>query len=317
VIAEGRALGLVRFLVPASPSDAQLALMDAAADQIGLTLANAELAEQTRRQLAATQAMGEVARLAASTGVQTTLEALVARIRELTEADGAIVYLADARGETYSAAAQSLADPSFTADLGRLESPTRRIGHGLIGWVIAAGEAAFVPDVRRDPRLASGRTATRPPEASIIVPMRVQGRTLGCLRLSRISKRRFTESDLWLAQMLADQAALAVQSAQEQERTRVGAPAEAALATVAGAMHEIAIPVEELLRVAKAEDSVDPGELRTQLAAARSAAERIQTAMHVLQVTVDRAVDGTRDKSAALVQAGAGGEPGHDRVDAG
>lgn len=219
VVAEGRALGLIRFLVGGPPGDAQLALMEACASQIALTIANAELAEQMRRQLAASRAIGEASRMAAQGGLGASLSALAQRVRELTHADSALVFLADGGGETYSLAAQSLSDRAQAADVRDDAAPVRPLGSGLAGWVIASGEAAFVPDVRRDPR-AQVRRIQELGGAVIAVPMRVGRGTVGCLRLSMMEKRRFAESDLWLAQTLADEAALAVERAEQVERAR-------------------------------------------------------------------------------------------------
>jgi GAF domain-containing protein len=288
VIAEQRALGLIRFLVGTAPSDAEQALMEAAANQIGLTLANAELAEQTRRQLAATRAMAEVARLGVSAGVQPALSALAARARELTDAEAATVYLLDASGDTFAPAAESLAGSARAPELQRLTAPPRMINRGLVGWVIASGEAAFVPDVRRDPRTRSQRSS-QTAEAVIAVPLRLSGHTKGCLRLSVMGQRRFTESDLWLAQTLADEAALAVQGAEEQEHARAAARTAGALATAAAAGDEMAEPIAELLRVTADVDGAaqDPEQLRQRLQEAHAAAEHICTTLRALNHSPD------------------------------
>jgi GAF domain-containing protein len=289
VVADGRALGLIRFLVPARPSDAELALMEAAASQIGLTLANAKLADETRRQLAATQAIADIARLGARAGVGTALQALVERVGELTAADAALVYLVDPTGESYAAAAESVADPQLAADISRREAPVRRVGTGLVGWVLAAGEAAFVPDVRLDPRAASQRRAARPREATIIVPMKTADRAVGCLRLSVFGKRRFTEADLWLAQTVADQTVLVVQIAEEQERTRASARTAGALSIASAALREIAAPAEEFLQATARAEQVasQPDDLRVELEGARAAARRIAAGVSTLRPAGD------------------------------
>lgn len=282
---EGRALGLIRFLVTDRPTDAQQALMEAAANQIGLVLANAELAEQTRRQLAATQAMGEVARLAANAGMEATLQALADRSRELTDAEDAVVYLVDADRENFGPAAESLAE-SWAADTTRIATtPIRQVGQGLVGWVIASGEAAFVPDVRRDPRTRSTRTSERP-EAVIAVPMRARGETLGCLRLSITGRRRFAEADLWLAQTLADEAALAVQSAQEQQQAREAARIEA-LTGASSVLEELETSVADLLRAA-APNGVELESIaaRQKVKTAHATARRVEKAVRKLRSVV-------------------------------
>jgi GAF domain-containing protein len=255
--------------------------MEAAAGQIGLTLANAELAEQTRRQLAATRAIGEVARLGASGGLETTLDAVVTRVRELTEADAAVVFLTDPDGETFSLAAESLSEEGKVADIARAGTPSRRVGEGLVGWVIAAGEAAFVPDLRRDPRT---RTLHRSiPEAAIAVPMHLSGDTVGCLRLSLLGGRQFTEPDLWLAQTLADEAALAVQHGRDLQRVGDQAREDGARSVADQTLREIGEPLRELLRQTGKVNGSPPTELRARLAAAHAAAQQIEVTTNRLQ----------------------------------
>jgi len=217
VVAEGRGLGLIRFLVPGPPGDPQLALMEAAANQIGLILLNAELADQMARQLAATRAIGGVVRMARATGPQATLEALVEKVRELTDADLAVVYLVDDAEAAFHVAAATVSDAGREAGLGP-RILARGVGRGLIGWVIASGEAAFVPDVRQDPRTRTGR-GPRVSEAVIATPMRTPDRTIGCLRVSVVGGRRFAEPDLWLTQAMADQAALIVPNPPKRARS--------------------------------------------------------------------------------------------------
>jgi GAF domain-containing protein len=280
VLSEGRALGLIRFLVNGSPTDEQQALMEAAAAQIGLTLANAELVEQTRRQLAAIQAMEEVARVAVGSDIQRTLDALVQRVRELTEADAAVVYLIEPDGRNFAGVAESLTTAAQEADLYRVGQASRKIGFGLVGWVIAAGEAAFVPDLRLDPRSTTRRISTQP-EAVIMVPMRLSGRrTIGCLRLSIIGRgRRFIESDLGLAQTLADEAAYAVESKREQDRAQAAAYRTGAEVT-AGKVKSVVPAVLELLEDLR-QDGVSANGHAAQLEEARNSLNQLLADLRV------------------------------------
>jgi len=159
VVAEGRALGLIRFLTSGSPTDQQQALMEAAANQIGLILANARIAEQTARQLAAARTMAEIGQIGIEEGLESMLQALVDRARELTGADVARIYLVDPASNTFRPNAESLSSAGRAKDFGRMASPVREVGSGLVGWVIASGEAAFVPAVRLDPRTRAHRPA--------------------------------------------------------------------------------------------------------------------------------------------------------------
>ncbi|MBM2809986.1 MAG: hypothetical protein HW416_745 [Chloroflexi bacterium] len=275
-IAERRSLGLIRFLVANRPDTAAQALMEAAASQVGLTLANATLAELTRRQLAATRAIGEVARLGASASVQETLDALVGRVRELTVADAALVYLVDPDGATFHAAAESLTFEAKAAQIGRIDGPQRLVGTGMVGWVIASGEAAFIPDLSRDPR-SSSHHLTPAGEASIAVPMWTNGQVIGCLRVAITGGRRFTESDLWLVQTLANEASLALDSVRRQAEARADAHLAGQRSVASAVVEELGEPIA-LLRKAASDKGAEP----LAVGAALTATERMEARLRKL-----------------------------------
>jgi GAF domain-containing protein len=274
VTAEGRALGLIRFLISGPPNDQQQALMEAAANQIGLILANAHFAEQTTRQLAAARAMAEVGQIGLGGDIRGMLQALVDRAQELTAADVVRLYLVDPGADTFRPSAESLSPAGREHNLGRMSSPVREIGSGLVGWVIASGEPAFVPDVRLDPRTRSQRLSQLR-EAVIAVPMRLPDRIIGCLNFSLMRGRRFIESDLWVAQTMADQAAMAVQGAHLHDRGRAGAYDDGFRHGATATTNETQRSLEELLDAA--EDESDPGaeQLRRALKAARRASLQV------------------------------------------
>jgi GAF domain-containing protein len=279
VTAEGRALGLIRFLIANTPTDQQQALMEAAANQIGLILLNAQMAEQTARQLAAARAMAQVAQLGLDGGIEVALQALVDRALDLTAADVARVYVLGPGATTFRPNAEALSPAGRDQGLGRMSSPAREIGSGLIGWVIASGEAAFVPDARLDPRTRSLRLAQLR-EAIIAVPMRLPDRVMGCLVLSVARERRFTEADLWVAQTMADQAAIALQAAEFQEQARAHAYEDGFHMGSAATEHEAQRALDELLDSAEDErDQAGADQLKRAVKAVRRASDRTRTGL--------------------------------------
>jgi GAF domain-containing protein len=273
MVAEGRALGLIRFLIAGPPNDQQQALMEAAANQIGLILANAHFAEQTARQLAAARALAEVGQIGLGGDSAGMLQALVDRAQELSGADVARLYLIDPAGDTFRPSAESLSTTGRKHNMGRMSSPVREIGSGLVGWVIASGEAAFVQDARLDPRTRSHRLAQLR-EAVIAVPMRLPDRIIGCLVLSVTRGRRFTEPDLWVAQTMADQAAIAVQGARLHERGK-GTAYEAGFQLGAAATaNETQRALEDLLESVEDEEEDGADQVERALKVARRAADR-------------------------------------------
>jgi GAF domain-containing protein len=230
VASEGRGLGVIRFLVPAPPTGEQQALMEAAASQIALVIANARLAQQARRHLAASKAIAEITRLGIVEGPTAMLQSVADRARDLTRADDAVIYLI--QDQLIVAAAESVSDEGRARGQGRMPVPPRNLGEGLVGWVIASDEPAFVQDPRRDPRVRSTRQIAGI-EAIIAVPMRSGRDVFGCVRLGVVGRRRFTEDDLWLTKAFGDEAAAAVVIAREHEQALAAAYA-------AGVQHAIA-----------------------------------------------------------------------------
>lgn len=135
--------------------------------------------------------------------------------------DGCAVTLISADGTTLEPAAIDHADPELLArSHGMYETARIRMGEGLAGRVAASGEPIMVQSARpgeleslampehRDAMRGFGVTST------IGVPMRVGGRTIGALTLTRHGDSPpYTEDDLNLAQDLADRAAVGIAQA--------------------------------------------------------------------------------------------------------
>ena len=111
-----------------------------------------------------------------------------------------------------------------------------------------------MPDARLDPRTRSHRVAQLR-EAVIAVPMRLPGRVMGGLVFSVTRGRRFTETDLWVGQTLADQAAVAVQGVQLQDHARARAYEDGFQLGSAATENEVHRALDELLD--SAEDAQD------------------------------------------------------------
>lgn len=89
-----------------------------------------------------------------------------------------------------------------------------RLGEGIAGGVARRGEALLIQDaheVRRVRGDAPERAAEYRNPSAICVPLRHHGEVLGVLNINdRSDGRDFTEADLFVAQVIANQAALAI-----------------------------------------------------------------------------------------------------------
>lgn len=99
-------------------------------------------------------------------------------------------------------------------------SPARlRVGkEGLTGWVAATGEPLLVPDVSKDSRYVSMAGAQT--QSELLAPIKVKGQVLGVLDIQSTERGHFDESDLLMAQSLADQTAVALENARLYQQAR-------------------------------------------------------------------------------------------------
>jgi signal transduction histidine kinase len=93
-----------------------------------------------------------------------------------------------------------------------------RVGESVAGRVLATGRPLLLSDVDAD-RFLNFVPKSRPISSSLVVPLRVQGRSIGVLSLATSrATPGFTEEDLRVAQLFADQTGGLIHRARLHER---------------------------------------------------------------------------------------------------
>ncbi|HEY7701651.1 MAG TPA: diguanylate cyclase, partial [Candidatus Limnocylindrales bacterium] len=102
-------------------------------------------------------------------------------------------------------------------------------GAGLTGWVIDRGEAVLANDAHLDERTVQVPNTPFEPESMMVVPLLVNGETIGTLNVGRIGEAdaHFTENEFELTKLFAGQASIALQNAQTHREVRVRAEQDA------------------------------------------------------------------------------------------
>jgi len=98
-----------------------------------------------------------------------------------------------------------------------------KVGEGIAGWVVEHGEPLLVPNAQEDPRFRRdiSEQIEFPTRSILCVPLKVGPKTIGAIEvINSIGRESFDEHDLRRLSMLAQQAALAVQNAQQFESLR-------------------------------------------------------------------------------------------------
>lgn len=158
------------------------------------------------------EAIGAVAsQLTRLTTVDSITAALCVETRRVIPYDNIRVHLVDADGRTLDPVAFRSHDEAYsgeTADGLRLA-----MGEGLTGLVAQTGRPLLLSDVARDPRGVDVPGTPKVDESMILVPLRQEARVVGVIGLVRLGLGMFSEDDLRLASVLADQVAVAIENA--------------------------------------------------------------------------------------------------------
>jgi len=89
----------------------------------------------------------------------------------------------------------------------------------IVGWVAQAGEPILANDVSEDPRYRAVE-ALKDTKSELAVPVRLGGKVLGVLDIESREGDAFGEADVYTAQTLADQLAVAIDNARLYDETR-------------------------------------------------------------------------------------------------
>ena len=192
-----------------------LVLLKAVAQHIGVAVTRDVLAAGSRTKSRQLEMLTHVAqRLTARLGPDELLQRVVDSACEMFGAKMARLWLLEEDGETLALRAAAGA----TAGVDRL-----RLGEGLVGRVAAERTPMVVADIQTDPRAVNATVIRNEGlRAFAAVPLLVGDRLLGGLAIATDHEREFGRDDVDLLRSLANQAAVALDSARlvTDEQTR-------------------------------------------------------------------------------------------------
>src|SRR5512144_1229962 len=132
-------------------------------------------------------------------------------IARLTKFQAFAVYLLDSKRDELTIA-YSVGYPEHVARTLRV-----KVGHGLVGAAVAAGQPLLVNDVHADPRYVEAVPGSN---AELVVPLRRKGRVIGALNLLSDTAGQFTEGDEAMLRQFGAHVAVAIENARLFERER-------------------------------------------------------------------------------------------------
>jgi PAS domain S-box-containing protein len=194
-------------------TDAEIALAEAVAREVGLAIHTANLLEENTRRLGQQQALLKAAQVVTSElRLETVLQRLVDEVTDLLEADAADCYLLDEEGKMLRCVAVN-------------GLPSELLGHefpphlGLSAAALKSGRPALSNDYPSEVQPVP-HAIYLDLTGAVVAPMTWSGRARGVLGVrTRNPERRFDENDVELLETFAGLASLAVRNAASFEQS--------------------------------------------------------------------------------------------------
>lgn len=220
---EGKIIGLLWIGSRRLLDEQDLHLLTAVADIAANALQRARLFEQTQRQalkIAAVNAMGRA--LSASLDLPTIYRTAYEHVRQLVNCDNLGISLFDERSHTLRAA--YIISDGEELDVSLLPPLIFEPQQALNGRAkaIAEGQIVVINDVgvKRQQRGSVLIGDSQEPQSAAYTPMVVEGRVIGLLELQSYRNHAYSDEDLDLLNMIANQVGLAIRNAQLFKETQ-------------------------------------------------------------------------------------------------
>ena len=234
--------------------DDHLRVLAILANQSAAALNNARLYAHNRRRLNDLMSVSEVGRKLTSI---LELEPLLTEVVELIQSRfgyyHAQIFLIEAGSDRamFRVSSGSQLAASSLAQKWLSEGRSMHIGReGIIGWVAQHGEALMANDVSAESRYIPDDPRLLPDtRAELAVPLVVEDRVIGVLDVQSTQRDAFGPDDLFVLRTLADQVAVAVNSARAYEAQREEAWVTTVMLQVAEATSQ-AVTVDDVLETA-------------------------------------------------------------------
>jgi PAS domain S-box-containing protein len=202
-------------------------LLEMMAAYAGAAIENSRLFEETRKRLIELELLYQ-ASLAATQiqSLHTVAQRIVDAIENLLKWNGSIWLVEDHKPVLMAHSTMGLTGESLKNELRRIDDLITSIDDGVIGWVCRNGKIVCTGDVGKNPQYIF---TNKNINSELCVPLKVGGKTIGCINVESEILNAFSEHDERLLTTLANQAAVAIENARLFEETRRHAIRQAAL----------------------------------------------------------------------------------------
>jgi serine phosphatase RsbU (regulator of sigma subunit)/putative methionine-R-sulfoxide reductase with GAF domain len=184
-----------------------LRLLSLIADQAAVAITRARIFNEAQQRALQLQAVRDVSqRITAILNLDELLPSVVRLIRERFQYHPVHIFTLEPGSTAITFRASTAADEQVTY----MRTMPLVIGSGIVGSAAASGKSVLVNDVQTDPRYIRDSSSTR---SELAVPLRIGDTIIGVLDVQSDEDNDFDAGDLFVMQTLADQIAVAIDSA--------------------------------------------------------------------------------------------------------
>jgi GAF domain-containing protein/anti-sigma regulatory factor (Ser/Thr protein kinase) len=243
LLRDGKAIGVlgVTHQQQRPFSDRELQMLETFADQAAIAIENVRLFNETRESLAQQTALSEVLNTISHSvfDLDAVLQTIVERAAALCDADGAVI---TRRVGDLTITAASFGDVATRAAVPGHATPVDE--HSLLGRALITGRRQYVPDARQHLDLPQDGPNTR-----LIIPLVREDVAIGTLGISRRVARPFSESELRLFEVFADQALIAIENVRLFNETKEALEQQTAVGEVLKTISRSAFDLQPVLDI--------------------------------------------------------------------
>ncbi len=220
-----------------------LQLAASVANQAAIAIDNARLLLEAQRRLAQLNALLEINQgLSSETPVQELLELVTLSAHGLLDASNTVLYLLDEKEQLLQPMA------AVGVDSVLLRQTPLHVGEGLTGLVVQSRRPHILNEAHLSTFVKHLEGTPLEPEALLSVPLILGGTAVGALAVSRYGEGvQFGPADLEVAELLASQAAVALNNARLYSQTRQRAEDMVSLNRIARTVGS-SLDLDEVLR---------------------------------------------------------------------
>jgi PAS domain S-box-containing protein len=202
-------------------------LLEMLASHAGAAIENARLFEETRKRLNELELLYQASLAAAQIhSPRAVAQRIVDALENLLNWNGSIWIAEEHKPVLLAHCAMGLTGDALKNELTRIDGLIPSMDSGIIGLVCKNGKTICTGEVTKIPQYISTYETIN---SELCVPLKVGGKTIGCINVESEVPNAFSEHDERLLTTLANQASVAIENARLFEETRRRAVRQAAL----------------------------------------------------------------------------------------